>query len=720
MKSIVIPLRGLDCYDCARVIETSLKQMPGVRNARLDFSRAELTVEGEADPELVRERIRQLGFTPLDAHAPVSTGLSFAGFWETLSTDETLRATLPGLLLLFGSLFLPRLGVSGAWRVVLQLAALLLAGFPIFLSGLRSLFLDRRLTINFLLTLAVIGAVLINETPEAFIILILFHLSEAMEAYTNDHARAVLTEFADLAPKSAVRLNPSGEEEVPIEALAVGDVLVVRAGERFPMDGVIVDGNSEINQAPITGESRLIPKQAGDPVISGTINGQGVLKVRVSALAQDTTVQRIVNLVLDAREEKARQEKFIDRFAAVYTPIVVAVAVLTALVPTLFFGQPLWNSAAGYGWLHRALSLLMIGCPCALVVSTPVTIISGLTRAARAGVIFKGGVYLETLGQSKLAAFDKTGTLTLGKPVIRTVKAVDCEGTEQCEPCADLLALASSLEYYSTHPLGQAVMSAANERDLQTRYGPAEKLESLNGKGQQGYVNGKLATVGSLPLFEAEHKVPPALRQETLAAESQGQTTMLVCDGERVRGFLSAQDGVRPEAEGVIAALKKRGLHTVMLTGDNAETAAQVAGLLGLDETRAGLLPDEKYKLLGELKRKYGQVLMVGDGSNDSPALASADIGIGMGGAGNAQVLETADVVLMQDDLSQLPFAFDLSRYVNRLVRQNIAISLGVKLTVAVLALLGLTPLWVAVLGDIGITLVVTLNGMRAMRFQPA
>jgi len=720
MKSIVIPLRGLDCYDCARVIETSLKQMPGVRNARLDFTRAELTVEGEADPELVRERIRQLGFTPLDAHAPVSTGLSFAGFWETLSTDETLRATLPGLLLLFGSLFLPRLAVSGAWRVVPQLAALLLAGFPIFLSGLRSLFLDRRLTINFLLTLAVIGAVLINETPEAFIILILFHLSEAMEAYTNDHARAVLTEFADLAPKSAVRLNPSGEEEVPIEALAVGDVLVVRAGERFPMDGVIVDGNSEINQAPITGESRLIPKQAGDPVISGTINGQGVLKVRVSALAQDTTVQRIVNLVLDAREEKARQEKFIDRFAAVYTPIVVAVAVLTALVPTLFFGQPLWNSAAGYGWLHRALSLLMIGCPCALVVSTPVTIISGLTRAARAGVIFKGGVYLETLGQSKLAAFDKTGTLTLGKPVIRTLKAVDCEGTEQCEPCADLLALASSLEYYSTHPLGQAVMSAANERDLQTRYGPAEKLESLNGKGQQGYVNGKLATVGSLPLFEAEHKVPPALRQETLAAESQGQTTMLVCDGERVRGFLSAQDGVRPEAEAVIAALKKRGLHTVMLTGDNAETAAQVAGLLGLDETRAGLLPDEKYKLLGELKRKYGQVLMVGDGSNDSPALASADIGIGMGGAGNAQVLETADVVLMQDDLSQLPFAFDLSRYVNRLVRQNIAISLGVKLTVAVLALLGLTPLWVAVLGDIGITLVVTLNGMRAMRFQPA
>ena len=720
MKSIVIPLQGLDCVDCARVIETSLKRIPGVRDARLDFTRAELTLEGDADPELLRERIRQLGFTPLEAHAPASRSLTFAGFGKTLSTDRSLRATLPGLFLLLGSLFLPRLDVNGAWRIVLQLAALLAAGFPIIRSGLRSLFLDRKLTINFLLTLAVIGAVVINETPEAFVILILFHLSEAMETYTNDHARAVLTEFADLAPKTAVRVGESGEEIVPIESLALEDVVIVRAGERFPMDGVIVEGNSEINQAPITGESRLIPKQAGDPVISGTINGQGVLKVRVTALAQDTTVQRIVNLVLDARAVKARQEKFIDRFAAVYTPLVVAAAVLTALVPTLLFGQPLWNSAGGYGWLHRALSLLMIGCPCALIVSTPVTIISGLTRAARAGVIFKGGVYLESLSRSKLAAFDKTGTLTLGKPVILTVKAVDCKGGEQCEPCNDLLALASSLEYYSTHPLGQAVVNAAQERSVHTRYRPAEQLELLNGRGQQGYVNGKMATVGSLPLFDAEHQVPAELRQETLAAESQGQTTMLVCDGERVRGFLGAQDDVRPEAQAVVAALKQRGMHTVMLTGDNAETAEQVAGLVGLDESHAGLLPEEKYKLLGELKQKYGQVLMVGDGSNDSPALASADIGIGMGGAGNAQVLETADVVLMQDDLNQLPFAFDLSRYVNRLIRQNISISLGVKVTVAVLALFGLTPLWVAVLADIGITLIVTLNGMRAIGFQPA
>ncbi|HQL27532.1 MAG TPA: cation-translocating P-type ATPase [Anaerolineaceae bacterium] len=720
MKNFIIPLQGLDCADCAHVIETSLKSMPGIQDARLDFVRAQVAVSGEIDPDLVRERIRQLGFSVLETPEQASTHLSFAGFWKTLLSNQTLRSTFPGLILLLGSLFLPRLGVSGVWRIIPQLAALAAAGYPIFLSGLRSLFLDRRLTINFLLTLAVIGAVVINETPEAFIILVLFHLSEAMEAYTNDHARAVLTEFADLAPKSAVRLRESGEDLVPIENLSVGDVIVVRAGERFPMDGVIIAGSSEINQAPITGESRLIAKQPGDAVISGTINGQGVLQVRVTALARDTTVQRIVSLVLDARAVKARQEKFIDRFAAVYTPIVVLAALLTALVPTLLFGQPFWNSAGGYGWLHRALSLLMIGCPCALVVSTPVTIISGLTRAARAGVIFKGGVYLETLSRAKLAAFDKTGTLTLGKPVIKKVKSVDCLGGDQCERCDDLLALASSLEYYSTHPLGQAVMDAAHEHSVAARYAPAEKLESLNGRGQQGYVNGKLATIGSLPLFEAEHQVPAALRQETLAAESLGETTMLVCDGERVRGFLSAQDAVRPEAERVIRALKQRGLRTVMLTGDNAETAGQISAALDLDETYAALLPEEKWKLLGELREKYGQVLMVGDGSNDSPALASADIGIGMGGAGNAQVLETADVVLMQDELSQLPFVLDLSRRVRGLIQQNIAVSLGVKFSVAVLALLGLTPLWVAVLGDIGITLAVTLNGMRALRFEQA
>jgi Cd2+/Zn2+-exporting ATPase len=483
------------------------------------------------------------------------------------------------------------------------------------------------------------------------------------------------------------------------------------------MDGVILEGTSEVNQAPVTGESKLIAKSAGDQVLSGTINGQGVLKVRVTARAEDMTIQRIINLVTEAQSVKAKQEKFIDRFASVYTPIVVLVALLVAVVPPLFFAQPLMNTATSYGWLHRALSLLMIGCPCALVISTPITMISGLTCAAREGVIFKGGGYLENLSQAKLIAFDKTGTLTVGKPVITTVKAVDCLGTPECEPCNDLVALAGSVERYSNHPLGQAVTEEALKRRVLDRYAPAEAVTTRSGQGQVGYVNGKLATVGSRELFEAEHKVPSQLLKETIAAETNGQSTILVCDGERVRGFMGAQDTLRPEARQVIRALKERDFYTVMLTGDNPEVAERISEELDLDEVHAGLLPDEKWQLLAELREKIGPACMIGDGSNDSPALASADVGIGMGGAGNAHVLETADVVLMNDDLRKLPFAVDLSRYTNKLIRQNVIISLGMKFSVAVLALLGLTPLWMAVLADIGITLLVTLNGLRALRF---
>jgi len=718
MQTQVYQVKGLDCADCASVIKVDLEKMPEVKEVYLDFTRGTLRISGEVTPEVISTHLHRLGFELAEApQESPETGLSFSGFWETLRNSQELRMILPGLMLLALSLLLEGQGLANSLRIGIQLVLLVAAGFPIMRRGVQSLVLERKITINMLMSLAVIGAVLIDETQEALIMLVLFNISEAMEEYTNDHARAVLAAFADLAPHQALKLTEHGEEIVPIEALQIGDVILVKAGERFPMDGVILEGSSEVNQAPVTGESRLIPKTKGDAVISGTINGQGVLKVRVTARAEDTTIQRIINLVTEAQSVKAKQEKFIDRFASVYTPIVVLVAVLVATVPPLFFSQPLMNTATSYGWLHRALSLLMIGCPCALVISTPITIISGLTRAAREGVIFKGGVYLENLSQAKLIAFDKTGTLTLGRPVIATVKAVDCQGAPDCEPCNDLVALASSLERYSNHPLGQAVTEEAQKRRVLDRYAPAEAATARSGQGQVGYVNGKLATVGSRTLFEAEHKVPSQLLKETITAEANGQTTMLVCDGERVRGFMGAQDTLRPEASEVIHALKERGFYTVMLTGDNPEVAERVSEELGLDEVHAGLLPEEKWKLLAELREKIGTACMIGDGSNDSPALASADVGIGMGGAGNAHVLETADVVLMNDNLSKLPFAVDLSRYTNKLIRQNIIISLGVKFSVALFALLGLTPLWMAVLADIGITLVVTLNGLRALHF---
>jgi Cd2+/Zn2+-exporting ATPase len=629
-----------------------------------------------------------------------------------------LKIIVPGWILLLATFFLGRLQLSQTAVLILQLMVLPVAGWMVFRNGAISLFKQHNLNMNVLMSVASIGAVAIGEAHEALIMVILFTLSEALEGYTNDHARAILTEFADLAPHEALLTTAEGDRLVPIGDLKVDDRILVRAGERFPMDGIVVRGSSEVNQAPITGESRLVPKTVGDEVLSGTVNGQGVLEVRVNHLAADTTIQRIIALVTEAQENKARQEKFIDRFAAVYTPIVIGVAILVAIIPTLVFKQSFWNTAESYGWFHRALSVLLVGCPCALIISTPITMVSGLTRAARAGVIFKGGIFLESLSSSKLMAFDKTGTLTLGKPSVTKVQAIDCKGEEICEPCNDLVAVASSLEAHSTHPLGSAVTQEAQARGVLNRYPAAEGLQVLEGRGQQGMLNGKLATVGSLPLFLAEHQTPEEIILASQAAEREGQTTMLICDGERVIGYLAVQDEPRSGTKEVLAELKAEGIHTVMLTGDNRSVAERVAGEVGIDKVFASLLPAEKLERLNTLKQEYGQVVMVGDGINDSPALAQADIGVAMGGAGNAQVLETADVVLMKDDLSRLPFAVRLSRRVNSLIRQNVVVSLGVKTLVAIAAMAGLTPLWVAVFADIGISLIVTLNGLRALRFE--
>ena len=657
-------------------------------------------------------------YAPSDRRAEKASVLDFKGFWRYFVRMPDLKIIVPGWILLLGTILLGRLGINPTLLLILQFGVLPVAGWMIFRNGAISLFKEHDLNMNVLMSIASIGAVAIGEAHEALIMVILFTLSEALEGYTNDHARAILTEFADLAPHEALLVAGDGEKLVPIETLQVGDRILVRAGERFPMDGLVARGNSEVNQAPITGESRLVPKGVGDEVLSGSVNGQGVLEVQVSRLAADNTIQRIIALVTDAQENKARQEKFIDRFARVYTPIVMAISVLVAVIPTLVFKQNFWNTPETYGWFHRALSVLMVGCPCALIISTPITMVSGLTRAARAGVIFKGGIFLESLSDSKVMAFDKTGTLTLGKPTVTKVEATYCTGNDHCEPCNDLVAIASSLEAHSTHPLGAAVLQEAVARGVHNRYPAAEGLQVLEGRGQQGVLNGKLATVGSLPLFLAEHETPEKIVEEVEEAEERGQTTMLICDGERVVGYLAVQDEPRPEAREVIAELKAEGIRTLMLTGDNSGVADSIAEKVGIDNVFAGLLPAEKLNKLIELKNEFGQVVMVGDGINDSPALAQADIGVAMGGAGNAQVLETADVVLMNDDLSRLPFAVRLSRRVNRLIRQNVVISLAVKVTVAVAAMAGLTPLWVAIFADIGISLIVTLNGLRALRFE--
>jgi len=726
-----IQIQGMSCQDCAAVISAEVSKQAGVEKAELDFVKGKLIVEGEADLEAIKATINRLGYRvqpetdQLAGKHPTTKVLDFLGFWNYFIHSKDLPLMGAGLLLLILGILLQQRSLPIWAYLPLQLASLPMLGILVFRQAWGGLSNHFSINMGVLMSLASIGAVLIGEAGEALIMLILFAISESLEGYINDRARSILSEFADLAPKNALLVTANGEVSVPVVDLKLGDTIVVRPGERFPMDGRVLSGSSEVNQAPITGESKLVAKVEGDEVFSSTVNGQGTLRVLVTKLAKDNTIQRIITLVTETQANRSRQEKFVDRFAAVYTPIVIVIALIAMTVPTLVFRQPFWNTPASYGWLHRGLSLLMIGCPCALIISTPITLISGLTAAARSGVVFKGGVFLETLGNAKVMAFDKTGTLTIGRPVVKQVQTADGHWHEAgltCDDCDELVALADSLEAHSSHPLAQAVTNEAQNRGVAGKYPPAENARNLNGKGQQGWVNGKLATVGSLPLFEEEHAdhLPDLVKEGTVAAQTEGKTVMLLCDGESVRGFIGVEDTPREESAEVLKALNAQGIRTLMLTGDNPQAAEKVRSSLGLDEVQALLLPEQKLAAISKLHDDFGLVAMVGDGINDSPALAKADLGIAMGGAGNAQVLETADVVLMNDNLKQLPFAVSLARFTNKLIKQNIAISLSVKFLVAALAIAGLTPLWTAVLADVGLALVVTLNGLRAVSMKPA
>jgi Cd2+/Zn2+-exporting ATPase len=501
-----------------------------------------------------------------------------------------------------------------------------------------------------------------------------------------------------------------------VDELAADDLILVKPGERLPADGVISKGESGINQAPVTGESMPVNKGVGADVFAGTINGAGALEIRVTRATADNTINRIIRMVEEAQSVRAPSQRTVDQIARVYTPIVTVVAAAIAILPPLLFNQPFYDVGSEHGWLYRALSLLVIACPCALVISTPVTVISAIASAARRGVLIKGGAHLEALATVKAFAFDKTGTLTTGKPVVMATRAADCETGEDCSRCDDVLALANAVERRSTHPLAKAVTQAAANRGLDKVYAPAEAVESLAGRGVQGKIRGKTVTVGSHALFDAEYPHNEAFCNIVHDAEARGETTMMVSVGEKVRGYIGVADALRPESAEAVRELRSLGQKTVMLTGDNATVAKNIAAQVGVDDVRAQLLPEDKVTAVEALLRDYGSVAMVGDGINDTPALAAATVGIAMGGAGSGQALETADVALMGDDLRQLPFALGVAKFARQLIRQNVGISFGVKLLFLGLALFGATSLWLAILADVGTSLLVTLNGMRVLR----
>jgi Cd2+/Zn2+-exporting ATPase len=709
---------GMDCADCARSVERGVKRLENVSTVRVDFATSKMHVDGEVTQDALRQRLEKLGYGLADESAlkpeKKSRGGVF-GFWDYLNSRRETRLALIGGFLAFVGLLSGFLGVPENISVLIFIVAMAVTAFPIARNGISTLFVNREFNINLLMTIAAIGAVIINEPFEAATVIFLFAIGEALEGYTADRARDSLRSLMELAPAQAQLVDG---QVIPVELLRVNDVILVKPGERIPMDGVITEGESDVNQAPITGESIPVQKVKGAEVFAGTINGSGALKINVAHLAADNTLSRIIRMVEEAQSVRAPSQRLVDQFARVYTPAVVVIAILVALMPPLLLNAPFYNLADGtHGWLYRALSLLVIACPCALVISAPVTVISAITAAARRGVLFKGGAHLEALGQVKAFAFDKTGTLTYGNPVVKTARSIDCATGEACASCDDVLALAAAVESSSAHPLAKAVVGAAQQRGLQP-YPQAEAVEMLAGQGIRGTITGKPVTVGSHAFFDRQYPHAPEFCSLVQDAEAHGQTTMLLADGERVRGFIGVADAVREDSAKAVEALKALGVETTMLTGDNATVASAVGQQVHVDDVRAGLLPADKVDAVKELRAKYGSVAMVGDGVNDTPALAAATVGIAMGGAGSAQALETADIALMSDDIKQLPFAVKLSRFARALIHQNMAISFGVKAMFLIMALFFDTSLWLAIFADVGVSLLVTLNGMRPLKFS--
>jgi Cd2+/Zn2+-exporting ATPase len=694
----VYRLIGLHCMDCAAKLEADLVATPGVSRVELNFGAAKLTVDGTVAESVVAAIARIHNVQIRSATLPAEQR-SF------LATNPHLISTgIAGLLVALGWIaqyIAPPLVVHGLYG-----AAILIGGLNGGWKGIRGL-LRLDFNMDVLMMIAVIGAILIGQWSEAAVVAFLFGISETLEAYTMDRARQSLRSLMDVAPKVARVRRKNQEIELPVEEIRVGDVIAVRPGEKIAMDGQIIAGSSTVNQAAITGESMPIEKRSNDEVFAGTLNGSGALEVRVTKFVEDSTFAKIVHLVEEAQAQRAEIQTFVQRFAKFYTPAVMVLTALIILVPPLFFG------AAWAPWIYQGLSLLVLACPCALLISTPVAIVSAISNAARHGVLIKGGAHLERVGTVKVIAFDKTGTLTVGRPVV-----TDVEVLTKGSLSAELISLAGAVERHSEHPLARAIVRYA-EREGITH--TATDFQAIVGRGGSATVDGRTVFVGSPKLFTADLGIGLGKAAAFIKGwRAQGKTVILIGRGYRLLGAIAVADTARESSAKVLKQLKAAGIKaTVMLTGDNGVTARAIANSVGVDQVKADLMPEDKVSVVQALMAEHGAVAMVGDGVNDAPALAVATVGIAMGGAGTDVAMETADIVLMADDLTKLPFTVQLSRQTLRIIKQNISIALGLKLLALLAVFPGWLTLWVAILSDMGATVIVTLNAMRLLRVRP-
>jgi len=593
----------------------------------------------------------------------------------------------------------------------LPLLSILLYGMAIIAGGWyvypKALFATRKLRpdMNLLMTVAVLGAILIGELFEAATVSFLFALALLLESWSVGRARRAIGALMDLTPTKARYICPTdGDiEEKPVSEVPVGATVLVRPGEKIPLDGILTEGRTSVDQAPITGESMPVAKEEGDELFAGTINGDGAIAFKVTRAAEDSTLARIIHMVEKAQSRRAKTEQWVEMFARRYTPIMMILALTIAVIPPLIFDWP-WLSS-----VYQGLVILVIACPCALVISTPVSIVAGLSSAAHNGVLIKGGIHLETPARLRVVALDKTGTLTRGEPEVQRVIPLNGHSEE------DLLQRAASLEARSDHLLARAIRRKAEDAGIS--YHPAEDCQAIRGKGAEGLIDGRLFWIGSHRFLHEKAEETEELHQTALGVEDEGHSVIIVGNDRHVCGLISVADALRPESRSAVMELKRAGVHrVVMLTGDHEGTARAVAESSGIDEFRAGLLPEDKVREVESLVAQYRQVAMVGDGVNDAPAMATASVGVAMGLAGTDAAIETADIALMSDDLRKLAWLIRHSRRALRVIKQNIVFSVAIKMLFIIMALAGAATLWMAIAADMGASLVVIFNGLRLLR----
>ncbi|WP_335872934.1 heavy metal translocating P-type ATPase [Bacillus sp. 2205SS5-2] len=676
-------LKGLSCVNCAREIEEEIQKLDHGESSKVLFNSSKLVVDGGIDMTSVQKILSNDGAAIVTEHAHA----------HDHSHGTNLKLYLGISTVLFLAAIVIDMSLDNALPVVMYLAAITLSGYQTFLKGLKNL-ISFKFNIDTLMTIALIGAVGIGEWKEATLVALLFGVNEYLEGLGMEKARHSMEELLKVAPKEALLIENGIERVVSIQSLQVGDHVLVKSGQKIPSDGLVVSGKSSVNEAAITGEAMPVEKTNGENVFGGSINNEGVLTVQISKAYNDSSLAKILHLVEEAQETKTPTELFINKFAKYYTPAIMLIAVIVMIVPPLLFGSD-WGSA-----LYQGLAVLIVGCPCALIISSPIAIVSGITKNAKNGILVKGGVFLEQLGKIDAIAFDKTGTLTKGRPYVEKEFVYD----------ENFYTIAASIEKNSSHPVAKAIMDHLSEQT--TSMAEATDFNTIAGQGISAKIDENEYFVGnekSVPLSLA-----PAIQNDVDVLKTEGYTLVIVSSKESVLGMFGISDEIREESGQIVKELHQVGIkETVMLTGDHEKTAQKVAKQVGLTSYFAGLLPEEKVQKVQELTQ-HQKVAMVGDGINDAPALATADLGIAMG-KGTDSAIETADIVLMQDHLVKLPTAIAISKRVNKVIKLNISLALGLKIIALLLTIPGLLTLWIAILSDMGATILVTLISLTIM-----